>query len=183
MRFATIPRQNSSLDAELLVRFALRRLSEIESDQTEPPQVVMALALAAAFHEKEFHDRLKEDVTSSSLRADEILRLSKALFVPLLFGQTVDRSDRADENPFPDEESCKIVLHYALGEGKRMLYEKDFEFLRVFEFLTRTGLFCYSYRLWQFESSCRIFQDDQTSLVQEELKIIEDALGIPGNRN
>jgi len=86
MRYATIPRQNLSLDAELLVRFALKRLSEIESDEIEPPQVVMALALAAAFQEKGFHDRLKEDVTSSSERADEILAMSHKLFIPALMG-------------------------------------------------------------------------------------------------
>lgn len=90
MKFATIPRQNLSLDTELLVRFALRRLSEIESDQTEPPQVVMALALAAAFQEKEFHDRLKEDVTSSSENAEDIMGMSQGLFVPVIFGQPVE---------------------------------------------------------------------------------------------
>lgn len=178
MKFATLPRQRSSLDTGLLVRFALRRLSEIESDEIEPPQVVMALALSAAFQEKEFHDRLKEDVTSSSERADEILAMSHKLFIPTLWGQTLN-DQGAEENLLPDEESCKIVLHYALAEGKRMLYEKDFEFLRVFEFLTRSGLFCYSYRLYEFECVGQSFQDDPEGLVRTEVEIIKTTLGSP----
>lgn len=165
MRFATIHLKLLP-EAELLVRFALKRLSEIEPDQTEPPQVVMALAVAAVFQEKGFHDRLKEQIAPPD-RADEILGMSHELFIPALWGQPPDDQDRAQEKLFHSEQNCRSVLHYALAEGKRMLYEKDFEFLRVFEFLTRTGLFCYSFRLCQFEAIRETFRDDPESLVRK----------------
>lgn len=177
MKIATVPRPGPNFDPKLLVRFIMRRLAETdEPDQTEPPPVLSALILAAGSHCKAFYDPLKEQVTSSSDNGDEILGTCRDLFMPAL-GRTDDGPD--DENPFPDEQSCKQVLHYALAEGRRILAEKDFEFLKIFQFLGRTGLFCYSFRLWQFGSACQSFQDDQASLVREGIEIISSALGIP----
>jgi len=70
-----------------------------------------------------------------------------------------------------------------LGEGKRILAENDFEFLRVLEFLTRTGLLCYSFRLCQFEAIRETFRDDPKNLVRKGVEIIGAALGIPQDEN
>jgi hypothetical protein len=70
-----------------------------------------------------------------------------------------------------------------LTEGKRILAEKDFEFLRVFEFLTRAGLLCCSFRLYQFEAILQSFQDEPENLVRKGVEIIRAALGSPANDN
>lgn len=176
-----------SVDLPLLVRFVVRQLAETkEPDSTEPSPVLLALILAALSHDHDFHNRLKE-VISSSDSAEKILEMSKNLFMPALgqieYGHTLDDSQRDEENPFPDEQNCNQVLLCALGEGKRILAENDFEFLRVFEFLTRTGLFCYSYRLRQFEEVCESFKDDPTSLVRRGIEIIEAITLSPQNEN
>lgn len=179
----TIPRSSTSVDAELLVRFALKRLSEIDSEQIEPPPVLIALILAAGSHCNEFYERLTENIISSSEQAVEILRMCRDLFVPALWGQSPADSDRAEENPFPDEDNCNRVLHYALAEGRRMLAEEDFEFLGVFEFLTRTGLFCYAYRLYEFEFVRESCGEDSENLIRRGVEIIRTALGSPQEEN
>ena len=178
-----VPRPSPSLDPRLIVRFVKRQLSET----TEPSPVLLALTLAAVSHDKKFHDRLKELVTSSSDKADEILRISRDLFVPALgqIGdrQTLDDPQDSEENPFPDEQNCNQVLSCALSEGKRILAEQDFDFIRVFEFLTRTGLSCYSFRLAQFEDVCESFQDDPENLVRQGIEIIDLVTLSPTNEN
>jgi len=178
MKIAAVTCQKSLPDAELLVRFIMRRLSEIEPDH-EPPPVLIALALAVGFREKRFHDPLREQISSSSDNAETILKMYKDLFMPALWGQILDGSDMDEENPFPGEGGCQRVLQYALVEGTRLLAERDFQFLDIFRFLTRTGLSLYSFRLWQFESACTSFQDDPASIVREGIEIIRTALGSP----
>ncbi|MCL4518318.1 MAG: hypothetical protein M1587_03885, partial [Thaumarchaeota archaeon] len=85
--------------------------------------------------------------------------------------------------PFPEEQNCNQVLLCALSEGKRILAEKDLQFLRAFEFLTRTGLSCYSFRLYQFEAILQSFQDEPENLVGKGVEIIRAALGSPANDN
>jgi hypothetical protein len=180
MKIMSVPCSSPSFEPELLIRFVLKRLSEIESDQIEPPPVLLALILAAGSHVRAFHDPLKGHIISSSDKADEILGTCSDLFMPAL-GRTDDGPD--DEKPFPDKEICQRVLQYALVEGRRILAEKDFEFSKIFQFLGRTGLFLYSFRLWQFESGCASFKDDPENLVSKGVEIIEDALGSPRNVN
>lgn len=182
-----VPRPSPCVDPRLLVRFALRRLSETkEPDSTEPSPVLLALILAALSHDHDFYNRLKELICSSD-SAEEVLGMSKDLFIPAL-GQIGDRQppdepDGSEKNPFPDETTCGEVLLCALGEGKRILAEKDFEFISVFEFLTRTGLFCYSFRLAQFAEVCESFKDDPASLVRRGIEIMEAITFIPPDEN
>jgi hypothetical protein len=176
-----------SVDLQLLVKFVLRQLSEAkEPDSTEPSPVLVALTLAALSHDHDFYNRLI-DVVSSSDSAEKILRISKDLFMPALgqIGdqQSPDEPDGSDKNSFPDETTCEEVLLCALSEGKRILAEKDFEFLRVFEFLSRTGLSCYSFRLYQFEAILQSFKDEPENLVRRGVEIIRAALGSRGNKN
>ncbi|MGO9570480.1 MAG: hypothetical protein ACLP5H_23360 [Desulfomonilaceae bacterium] len=182
-----VPRPSPGVDPRLLVRFVLRQLSETkEPDSTEPSPVLLALILAAASHDHDFYNRLKE-VISSSDSAEKILGMCEDLFMPALgqigCEQILDDPDMGEENPFPDEQNCEQVLLCALAEGKRILAEKDFEFLRVFEFLTRTGLSCYSFRLYQFDAILQPFQDEPENLVRKGVEIIRAALGSRGNKN
>ena len=178
-----VPRPRLSLEPELLVRFVIRQLSEIsQPDCTEPPPIVLALLLAAVAHDHEFHNHLREWVSSCADNSDEILKMTRDLFLPAL-GQTLDDPDVAEEYPFPDEQNCKQVLRFAVGEGKRELVERDFEFLRVFEFLTRVGLLCCSYRLAQFAEVCECFRDDPTNLVRRGIEIIEAIISSPVDLN
>jgi hypothetical protein len=183
MKFMSITRSSPLVEPELLIRLIMKQLSETnEPDTTEPSPVLIALTLAAASHDKEFHDRLKELVYSSSDNAEEILGMSRDLFMPAL-GQTADDQAVDQERSLPDEQSCRRVLSYALGEAKRILDEKDFEFLRVFKVLTRAGLLCYSFRLCQFESACATVQDDPENVVRKGVEIIKAALGSPQDEN
>ena len=166
----SIPRSVPSVEPKLLVRFVIQRCREV----SEPPAVLVALALAAVAGDHKFYNRLMELVLSSD-SAEQILRISRDLFVPALgqIGdrQTLDDPQDSEENPFPDEQNCNQVLSCALSEGKRILAEQDFDFIRVFEFLTRTGLSCYSFRLAQFEDVCEFFRDDPENLVQRGIEI------------
>ena len=106
-----LPRSRPSVDPELLVRFVLKKCSEtIESEYTEPPPVVVALALAALHQDFNFYNRLK-DLICSSDAADNILEISKDFFIPVLGGFEDRRSHDAPEpegqNPFPDEHNSK----------------------------------------------------------------------------
>ena len=146
-----VPRSNPFIDPELLVRFVVKKCSEtIESEYTEPPPVVVALALAALYQDFNFYNRLKEVISSSSDAADNILEISKDFFIPVLGGfedrRSHDDPEPEGENPFPDEHNSKEVLSYALREGRKMLSEEDYEFIKVFEFLIRAGLLGCSFR-------------------------------------
>ena len=77
------------------------------------------------------------------------------------------------QNPFPDEHNSKEVLEYALREGRRMLSEEDYEFIKVFEILIRAGLLCCSFRSLQFEEVRESFQDDPQNLIRRGIEIIE----------
>jgi len=177
-----IPRPAPTAESELLVKFVIQRCREV----TEPSPILVALALAALSHDQAFYNRLMEIVLSSDT-AEQILRISRDLFMPAL-GQIGDRQppdepDVGEKSCFPDETTCKDVLHYALSESRRILTEKDFQFVRVFEFLIRAGLLCYSFRLAQFEEVCESNKDDPESLVRKGVEIITAALGSRGNKN
>jgi len=74
-----IPRSISTAEPELLVRFIIQRCREVE----EPPPVLVALTLAALSHDHAFYNRLMEIVLSSDT-AEQILRISRDLFMPSL---------------------------------------------------------------------------------------------------
>ena len=93
-----VPRTNPFIDSELVVRFVVAKCSEtIESECTEPPPVVVALALAALYQDFNFYNRLKEVILSSSDAADNILEISKDFFIPVLGGFEDRRSHDAPE--------------------------------------------------------------------------------------
>jgi hypothetical protein len=182
-----VTRPSPCVDPRLLVRFVVRQLSETtEPDSTEPSPVLLALILAAASHDHDFHNRLKE-VISSSDSAEQILRISKDLFMPALgqieYEQTLDEPHTDAENPFPDESNCRQVLLCAASEGKRILVEKDFEFVRVVEFLIKAGLLSYSFRLAQFEEVCESNKDDPENLIRRGIEIIEALTFSPADVN
>ena len=123
------------------------------------------------------------EIVLSSDTAEQILRISRDLFMPALSQIGIDslpmKPDVGEKSCFPDETTCEQVLLCALTEGRRILAEKDFEFLRVFEFLTWAGLQCYSFRLAQFEDICESFRDDPENLVRKGLEIIRVAAYSP----
>lgn len=173
-----VPRSGSSAEPKLLVRFVIHRCREV----TEPPPVLVALALAALSHDPDFYNRLME-VISSSDSAEQILRISKDLFVPALGrlqgGQPRDDSDGDEECPAPDERTCKQVLRYALREGKRMLASRDYEFVKVLEFLLGAGLQPYAMRLYQFEAVRQSCEGDPENLVRQGVEIVRSAVSSP----
>lgn len=171
-----ISRSSPTVEAKLLVRFVIQRCREV----TEPPPILVALALAALSHDHDFYNRLKE-IISSSDAAEKILRICEKVIMPALeqIGdrRSPDEPNGSENNPFPDETTCKEVLHYALRETRKMLTEKDFEFVRVIEFLIRAGLEPYSFRLYEFEAVRDTFKDDPENLVRKGVEIIRSALG------
>ena len=182
-----IPRSRPSVDPELLVRFVVKKCSEtVESEYTEPPPVVVALALAGMSQDLNFYNRLK-DLICSSDAADNILKVSNDLFIPALGlfqgRQSPDDPEHEGENLFPDEHNCKQVLEYALREGRKMLSEEDYEFVRVFEILIRAGLLCCSFRLLQFDEVRDSSQDDPENLIRRGIEIIESTALGPNDEN
>lgn len=172
----------SPVEPELLAKFVIQRCREV----TEPPPVVVALALAMVSRDDDFYDRLK-DLISSSSEATDILRMCHEVFLPAL-GRVPDAAspdslDRSEECPVLDERTCREVLDYALAQSGEMLTEKDFEFVRVVEFLIKAGLSCFPFRLYEFESVRDSFQDDPENLLRRGIEIIGAAVGSPQDEN
>jgi hypothetical protein len=169
-----VPRSGSSAEPKLLVRFVIQRCREV----TEPPPILVALTLAALSGDDDYYNRLKE-IVSSSDSAEKILRMCEKVFMPALGrlqdGQFPGDPDGDEKHPPPDERSCRQVLRYALREGKRMLASRDYEFVKVLEFLLGAGLQPYAVRLYQFEAVRQSFQDDPENLVRKGLEIIKVA--------
>lgn len=174
----TVPRYGPTVQPKLLVRFVIHRCREV----TEPPPVLVALALAALSGDDYYYNRLKEMVSSSD-SAEKILRISKELFIPALGrlqdGQPLDDSDGDEEYPAPDQRSCKQVLRYALREGKRMLASRDYQFVKVLEFLLGAGLQPYAMRLYQFEAVRQSCEGDPENLVRQGVDIVRAAVSSP----
>jgi hypothetical protein len=161
-----------SVEPELIARFVIKRCRKtIEQGCTEPAPTVVSLALALLAHDQSYYNRLK-NLVSSSDEKEQILGMCQKVFVPAL-----------GQSPVLDESMCKLVLRYALSMGERLVSEKDFEFVNVFEFLIRSGLEPYSCRLYQFEAVGEKFKDDPEDLLRKGVEIIKDALGIPRNEN
>jgi hypothetical protein len=177
-----------SWESRLISRFIVERCSEItDGDTTEPPPIILALALAGSALDPQFHERLKSDISSGSAHAEEILTMYNSIFSPALdrFLDTnvPDIEDGDGACLAPDESLCRQVLGYALLEGERMLSEEDFRFLGVFEFLLRAGLEPYIYRLGQFESVVDSFQDNPEKLIRGGLEVIRATTDSPEAEN
>ena len=125
-----LPRSNPSIDPELLVKFVVAKCSEtIESEYTEPPPVVVALALAAMSQDLNFYNRLKEVISSSSDAAENILKISQTFLYQLLV------CSRGDNLPIIRKMKVKTFYrtsiiaskfyHMPCREGRRMLSEED----------------------------------------------------------
>jgi len=184
-----IPRLSTSVDPQLLVKFALKKISQVKRpSRTEPPAIWIALVLAAVADDLKFYNRLREVISSTSASADEILKMSDTLFMPALGRFPYEYlSDCLNENPkylFPDERACRGVLRHAVREGRKMLAEKGCdEFEQVFRVLVKAGLQCYSFRLAEFEEVCESCVGDPENLVRKGLKIIKIATYSPRKKN
>jgi hypothetical protein len=184
-----IPRLfEKSWESQLIARFVVERCSAVtDAETTEPEPVLLALCLAGSALDQQFHERLKNDISSGSENAEEILKIYNNVFLP-----TLDRfldtdvpgiEDGDGAYLVPDEYLCRQVLTYALVEGERMLSEKDFKFLGVFELLLRAALEPYTYRLGQFEHALDSFQDDPEQLIRGGIEVIGAILGSPDEVN
>jgi len=177
-----IPRSSPTVEAKLLVRFVIQRCREV----TEPPPILVALTLAALSGDDDYYNRLKE-IVSSSDSAEKILRMCEKVFIPALGrlqdGQPRDDPDGDEKHPTPDERTCKQVLRYALREGKRMLASRDYEFVKVLEFLLGAGLQPYAMRLYQFEAVRQSCEGDPENLVRQGVEIVRSAVSSPRKKD
>jgi hypothetical protein len=185
----SIPRSSPRVDPQVLVKFALKKISQVKRpSRTEPPAIWIALVLAAVADDQEFHNRFREVISSSSASADKILKMSDTLFMPALGRFPYEYlSDCLNENPkylFPDERTCRGVLRHAVREGKKILAGETYESMKeIFQVLTRAGLQCYSFRLAQFEEICESFKEDPENLVRQGIEIIRIAAYSPRKKN
>src|SRR5208283_3425293 len=179
----SIPRSAPFVDPQVLVKFAIRKVSEVKNpDGTEPPAIWIALTLAAAAEDHEFYDRLKDMVSSTANNAEKILKM-KDLFLTTLdlfqYGYQSDYPDRESKSIFPDERICREILGYARSQAKTMLKSGDYENLAIFRVLMRAGLQFSSWRFAQFAETCESFKQDPESLVRKGLEIINVATYTP----
>jgi hypothetical protein len=180
-----IPRSVPSVDPQLLVKFAVKKISQVKRpSRTEPPAIWIALVLAAVADDLKFYNRFREAISSTSASADKILGMSDTLFMPALGRFPYEYlSDCLNKNPkylFPDERVCRGVLRHAVREGRKMLAEKGCdEFEEVFRVLVKAGLQCYSFRLAQFEEVCESCVGDPENLVRKGMEIVRVAAYSP----
>src|SRR5208337_3297817 len=103
-----IPRSSPCIDPRLLVKLALKKISQVKRpSRTEPPAIWIALVLAAVADDLKFYNRFREVISSTSASAVDILKMSDTLFMPALGRFPYEYlSDCLNENPkylFPDE--------------------------------------------------------------------------------
>jgi len=176
-----ISRSVPSVDPQLLVKFALQKISQVKRpSRTEPPAIWIALILAAVADDLKFYNRLREVISSSSASADKILGMSDTLFMPALgrfpYEYLSGSPNAKEEYLFPDERTCRGVLRHAVREGRKMLAEKGCDELeQVFRVLVMAGLQCYSFRLAQFEEVCESCVGEPENLVRKGMEIIRVA--------
>ena len=136
----TVPRSSPSAESELLIRFVLKKCAEAsEKNQPGVPPIWVALALSAVAHHKEFHAYFQQAISSSG-KPNEAVHAFEGLFYRLQGGQSSDDLVGDEEHPFVDEATCTRVLRYALREGKTMITSGDYEYVKIFQMLTRAGL-------------------------------------------
>ncbi len=175
----TVPRSSPSAESELLIKFVLKKCAEAsEKNQPGVPPIWVALALSAVAHHKAFHTYFKQ-VISSSGKPNEAVQAFEGLFHRLQGGPPEGFPDMEPEYPFSDEITYKRVLRHALAEGKKMVASGDYEYVKVFQMLTRAGLECYSFRLHQFEDLCESCEEDPENLVRQGIEIIRVAAYSP----
>ena len=176
-----IPGSIPSVDPQVLVRFAIKKVEEVKNpEHREPPAIWIALTLAAVAEDHEFYDRLKDMVSSTANNAQTILKM-KDLFMRAL-GLSQDESLYSDEReayPFPDERICKQILRYARREGKEIIASRNYGNVAVFRVLMGAGLQFSSWRFAQFEEICESFSSDLENLVRKGLEIIRVATYTP----
>jgi len=174
-----VPRPSPPAESGLLIKFVLKKCAEA-SEKKRPgvPPIWVALALSAVAHHKEFHAYFQQAISSSG-KPDESVQAFEGLFYRLQSGLPEGFPDMEPEYPFPDESTCKRVLRYALAEGKKMVASGDYEYVKVFQMLTRAGLQCYSFRLHQFEDLCVSCEEDPENLVRKGMEIIRVAAYSP----
>jgi hypothetical protein len=174
-----IPRSSPSAESELLTNFVLKKCAEAsEKNRPGVPPIWVALALSAVAHHKEFHAYFQQAISSSG-KPNADVQAFEGLFYRLQGGPAEGFPAIEPDYPFPDEITCKRVLRHALAEGKKMVASGDYEYVKVFQMLTRTGLQCYSYRLHQFEDLCQSCVGDPENLVRKGMEIIRTAVFTP----
>ncbi len=175
------------IESEVLLKFIIKKCHEIiEQNRESLPRIWVSLTLAAVAHDEEFYDQIKQ-IISSSASAQQILRLCKNIFLPSLDRldgvATPEWVDAEEKYPPAEEQDYNRLLRYALIEGKKMLADKDYEFVRVFEVVAWIGLQYYDYRLCQFQDARESFQDDPESLVRKGVEIIKTVAYTSRNKN
>src|SRR5208283_5012701 len=183
MKFMTVTRSRALVEPELLVRFAIKKVSEVKNpDGTEPPAIWIALTLAAAAEDHEFYDRLKDMVSSTANNAEKILKMKDLFLTTLdLFqdGYQSDYPDRESKSIFPDERICREILGYARSQANTMLKSGDYENLAIFRVLMRAGLQFSSWRFAQFDEVFESLKNNPENLIREGLEIIRVATYTP----
>ncbi len=134
---------------ELLLKFVIKKCQEvIQQGRESLPRIWVSLTLAAVAHDHEFYNELKQIIHSSSASPDKILGMCQNVFLPALDRldgvETPDWVDAKEKYPAAQEHDYKRLLFYALREGEKMLADKNYEFVKVFEILAWIGLQYYA---------------------------------------
>lgn len=168
-----LPRTKGIFNPAPMVDFALKKIRQIDNpENTEPDPIWMALLLAAAVDDSEFHDRFKKMIIASSDEPGRILAMSH-MFLSVLDLLPPDHSTYTGRCCSSDEAICQDILQCALSEGTRMLSEECL-YLDVFRLLVRSGLQFYNQQLSQFEEMCS--NTDPVTLVHRGIQIATVAM-------
>jgi len=169
-----------SMKPEVLVKFIIKKCQEVIGQKRKKlAPIWVALALAAVAHDREFYDRLREVISTSSASPERILKMFRDIFLPALDRldgvQTPEWVDAEGKYPPAEERDYQRILLYALREGKKMMDSGTYEWVKVFESLTWIGLQPYYFRLYQFECVRGSCEGDPENLIKHGIKIIRAA--------
>jgi len=167
------------IETSEILGFLIKRCNDLlASDRPLLPICLQALGQAALGEDEQLCRHFKESLSSVNCSPEENLRNAIQVLKTARDQIPAECSGLATGTGDHEigEKACRHVQMRAHHEGKLMLEEKDYRFLRVFEVLGWIGLQCDKEWLAEFEAVRRRFANDPVEMIEQGRDILRDAL-------
>jgi hypothetical protein len=174
--------EGPEIQPSLILEFLIKRCNEfIQSENPRFPFLLQGLALAGLETDKDLLDDYMGLLASPILPPAEIFRRAVEIFQIALERDPDSRhsqppNEQTVDDQEPDEKCGRQIIMNALREGKIMLDQADFRFLRLFEVLGWAGLQHDPASLAEFEAVRSSLRNDPESMVLKGREILKDAI-------
>lgn len=167
------------VESSQILEFLIKRCHDVlDTDRPILPLCLQGLGHAALGEDEPLLRQFRETLSSVDCSPEESIRGAIRVLQSGLDQMPVECSGlrTGTGNYELGEKACRHIMMTAHHEGKLMLEEKDYRFLRVFEVLGWIGLQCDSEWLTEFEAVRKSFVNDPEGLIEAGRDILRDAL-------